>query len=126
MKEWKEYYDNEIQELIENKKDEKTLRKIDSKIIKKKEEIDFLEKRLKKDDKFLKKRKIKYKLLYRATRDGNSANSFHRKCDNISGTLTVIKTNNGMRFGGNTEKIGMWVLMGKKKRIKMIMGFVTL
>ena len=43
-------------------------------------------------------------MLYRATRDGNSAESFHRKCDNIGGTLTIVKTNKGMRFGGYTEK----------------------
>ena len=50
------------------------------------------------------KRTVIYKLLYRATKDGNKASSFHQKCDNISGTLTVIKTSKGMRFGGYTEK----------------------
>lgn len=49
------------------------------------------------------KKKIIYKLLYRATKDGNSSESFHQKCDNIKGTLTVIKTTKGMKFGGYTE-----------------------
>ena len=70
LKQWKESYKNEIEQIIENKKDEKSLKIIDSKIIKKKEEIDFLEKRLKTDDPLLQKRTIKYILLYRATRDG--------------------------------------------------------
>ena len=32
--------------------------------------------------------------------------TFHNKCDNIMGTLSIIKTTKGMRFGGYTEK--MW------------------
>jgi hypothetical protein len=79
------------------------MKKIDSTIIKQKKEIDFLEERLKRNDPILMKRTVVYKLLYRATKDGNSASSFHKNCDNISGTLTVIKTSKGMRFGGYTE-----------------------
>ena len=71
---------------------------INSKIFKEKKEIDFLEKRLKRDEPILKNKTIKFKLLYRATEDGNSAESFHKKCDNISGTLAVIKTTKGFRF----------------------------
>jgi len=47
---------------------------------------------------------ITYKLLYRTTRDGNSSESFHQKCDNIKGTLTIIKTTKDLIFGGYTEK----------------------
>ena len=47
---------------------------------------------------------ITYKLLYRATRDGNSSESFHQKCDNIKETLTIIKTTKDLIFGGYTEK----------------------
>ena len=50
------------------------------------------------------KKNIIYKLLYRATRDGNNTQIFHKKCDNIMGTLIIIKTAKGMRFGGYTEK----------------------
>ena len=104
LKEWKARYDKEIQRTIKKKKDEEIMKKIDSKIIKEKKELDFLEERLKRNDPLLMKRTVIYKLLYRATKDGNNASSFHKKCDNISGTLTILKTNKGMRFGGYTEK----------------------
>ena len=123
LKQWKESYKNEIEQIIENKKDEKSLKIIDSKIIKKKEEIDFLEKSLKTDDPLLQKRTIKYILLYRATRDGNSVDSFHKKCDDISGTLIVIKTNKGMRFGGYTEQIWNIDYRGEGKKDGNGIGF---
>ena len=44
-----------------------------------------------------------FKLLYRATRDGFAASSFHAKCDQQPKTLTVIKTSNGCIFGGYTS-----------------------
>ena len=43
-----------------------------------------------------------FKLLYRASRDGFEAASFHAKCDHQSRTLTIIKTNKGFIFGGYT------------------------
>ena len=46
----------------------------------------------------------KWKLQYRATRDGFSAQNFHNKCDGIANTLTVIKSSNENIFGGFTEK----------------------
>ena len=104
LKEWKTKYDKEIERIMQTKENEESIKKIDSKIIKSKKEIDFLEKRLKRDDPMLMKRTVIYKLLYRATKYGNSAYSFHQKCDNIFGTLTIIKTSKGMRFGGYTEK----------------------
>ena len=54
------------------------------------------------------KKNIIYKLLYRATRDGNDAQIFYKKCDNIMETLAIIKTTKGMRFGGYTEK--KWII----------------
>ena len=44
-------------------------------------------------------------LLYRATRDGDSTNSFHNKCNNIRGTLMIVKTSKGFIFGGYTNEI---------------------
>ncbi len=116
LNQWKKKYDIEIQNLIEKKKDDISLKNIDSKIIKNKKEIDFLEKRLKNDDPMLMNRTIIYKLLYRATRDGNSASSFHQKCDNICGTLVVIKTTKGFRFGGYTEQ--EWNIYYEKEKKK--------
>ena len=103
IKNWKNKYNLELQEMLTIKINNTTLNKIDSKIINKIEELEFLENRLKYDE-FLKKKNIIYKLLYRATQDGNSIQTFHKNCDNIMGTLTIIKTTKGMRFGGYTEK----------------------
>jgi hypothetical protein len=46
------------------------------------------------------------KLIYRASRDGFAASSFHSKCDNISNTVTIIKTTSNSVFGGFTS--AMW------------------
>ena len=107
LKQWKEKYDSELQQLIKSKiqkaNNNEFMKKIDSVIIKEKKEIEFLENRLKNNDPILMKKNITFKLLYRATKDGNSPESFHQKCDNIKGTLTIMKTSKGMRFGGYTE-----------------------
>ena len=42
-------------------------------------------------------------LLYRGTRDGDTAKIFHDKCDNKGPTLTLCKEKNGIIFGGYTE-----------------------
>ena len=50
---------------------------------------------------------IKFELIYKASVDGDSAENFHKKCDNIwKPTLVVIQSNNGYRFGGYTT--GNW------------------
>ncbi len=43
-------------------------------------------------------------LIYRGTRDGFEAESFHSKCDDKSNTLVIIKSINGNVFGGYTEQ----------------------
>ena len=45
---------------------------------------------------------LRYELIYRASRDGFDAASFHAKCDYKPGTLTIIRTTNGCIFGGYT------------------------
>ena len=42
-----------------------------------------------------------WKLLYRASKDGFTSNTFHAKCDGINNTLIIIKANNKI-FGGFT------------------------
>ena len=42
-------------------------------------------------------------LLYRGTRDGMSANTFHNKCNNKGATITLIKNDKGNIFGGYTS-----------------------
>jgi len=43
-------------------------------------------------------------LLYRGSRDGFDASSFHTNCDNKGPTVTVIKSTEGFVFGGFTDK----------------------
>ena len=50
----------------------------------------------------LKKRNIKYKLLYKASVDGDLCTKFHEKCDKIPNTLVLIKASGDKRFGGFT------------------------
>ena len=45
----------------------------------------------------------KWKLLFRGSRDGFQAQTFHSKCDNKGPTVTIMKSGNYI-FGGFTEK----------------------
>ena len=95
---------NEIFNKIEKKeKEEKEERenKIDIVIIKSLNNIKFIINKLNKLNKFSNK-KLSLNLLYRATRDGEIKN-FHEKCDNKNDVLVIIKTKNGLIFGGYTE-----------------------
>ena len=49
-------------------------------------------------------REKKWKLIYRATRDGFSADDFHLRCDGIEKTLTLVKASTGNIFGGYAEE----------------------
>ena len=106
---------NQVKELIDWKNDQ--LKKneniidgnnfkelIDSKIIKTKEEIELLSKRLTPKG-FLKNSKVIFNLLYRASRDGDSPYDYHNKCDGKTNTLCVIQTTKGCKFGGYSEVI---------------------
>ena len=44
--------------------------------------------------------KLKAKLLYRVSRDGDGADKFHKYCDNKGAIIIFAKINNGYRFGG--------------------------
>ncbi len=79
------------------KKNKNDSNNIDSKIITRKEELDFITNRLKKIDIF-KNKNISYNLIYRATRDGHYPDDFHNKCDGKKNTITIIKTIKGMKF----------------------------
>ena len=45
-----------------------------------------------------------FKLIYRASRDGFEASSFHAKCDDQPKTLTLIRSAKGFIFGGYTSR----------------------
>ena len=50
------------------------------------------------------KKNIKMTLLYRLTSDGDSASTFHSKCNNKGYTLSLIRNTKGFRFGGFTTQ----------------------
>lgn len=80
------------------------MKEIDTKILTKKEEMKLIEKRIRNKSLILMQKEISYKLLYRATWDGREALVFHNSCNDIKGTLTIIKTKKGIKFGGYTEE----------------------
>ena len=71
-------------------------------ILKNKDERDLLIRFIEENDQS-KKGKINGKLLYRASRDGDKASIFHLKCDGKGATITIIKSDKGLRFGGYTS-----------------------
>ena len=75
--------------------------KFNSKILNDREDLDLIALGLVLGDlEKLKNLKVGYKLIYRASSHGDKVKIFHKRCDNIYGTLTVIKTKEGMIFGG--------------------------
>ena len=99
---------NIIDELIKWKKEnEKTKEEdeddfidydIDSILLNNKD-IQLISKRLIKEE----NDKVIYNLIYRASRDGKNATSYHKKCNGKNNTLTVVQTVKGNKFGGFTE-----------------------
>ena len=96
-----------INNLKKNKEIEKIKNKnqrFNSKIITNVEDLDLIARGLVKDDiDSLKNLRVGYKLIFRASDHGDEAEDFHEKCDDIEGTLTIIKTKEGNIFGGYTS-----------------------
>ena len=92
---------------------------VDTKILKTEEEIDFI-KNMIKENKYqklgLKPNNFSLNLIYRATRDGDMGQNFHKFCDGLSPILLLIKTTHNVRFGGYTETFfeGTNDYLGKK------------
>ena len=109
-------YKNEMNQELNNLKEtintiKSNLFPIDSKIIKKNNDYNFIVERLKKVKLNENQNKeqnqnvninINCNLLYRATRDGDEAKEFHTKCDKFNNTLVLVLTKKGLRFGGFT------------------------
>lgn len=77
---------------------------IDSKIVND-NSLNFVIDELKKIYKISNNNKVfNSKLLYRGTRDGFSSKSFHTNCDNIKGTLILVKNDKKIKFGGFTKE----------------------
>ena len=55
---------------------------------------------------------VKYNLIFKKTRDGDTADIFHKFCDNKGKTLIMIETTKGRKFGGftneNWDESGDW------------------
>ena len=56
----------------------------------------------------------KWHLLFRASRDGFAAQTFHSRCDNKGPTITIVKSGNNI-FGGFTEN--SWNSKYKKRKV---------
>ena len=90
--------------LEEGKANSRKLKSLNSKILTKYEEYQFIEEIYKDNDNNFVNKKLVMKLLYSATRDGDSSSLFHQKCDNVSNTITLVKTESGYIFGGYTSE----------------------
>ena len=92
------YFENKVEENLnyfENKIENNLNYFENSNIINNEIDIGFLINRLELNG------KIKnFDLLYSATKDGSNPSNFHKKCDNIINTLTVIQTTKNIIFGG--------------------------
>ena len=67
-------------------------------------ELTFLIKKINRNISYTSKQFYNMKLIYRATDDGDTAEMFHKKCDNLSPLLILIKTKKHRRFGGFTQE----------------------
>ena len=91
---------NSIYEFVESekqkqKKEEEKMKKLD--LIHeelKKEELNKIAKWI--NPKF----RFNFELIFKKTRDGDTAKVFHELCDNKGPTVTLIETNVGLKFGG--------------------------
>ena len=67
---------------------------------------------------------LKYRLIYKGTRDGDNINSFHKRCDNKNNLLFMIETQNNEKFGFftfngfTTKNIFLFKLLKDNKNIK--------
>jgi hypothetical protein len=53
-------------------------------------------------EEWIEKKGVKWTLLFRASRDGFSSQSFHKHCDNKGATVTIVRSTGGYLFGGFT------------------------
>jgi len=51
---------------------------------------------------------LRFQLLYKGTKDGDSREAFHKKCDNQGPNISIIESTDGQIFGGYTSK--SWIM----------------
>jgi hypothetical protein len=70
------------------------------------------------------KTNVKFELLWKGTRDGFGAATFHSKCDKKGPTLTVIKSEHDKVFGGFTSESWGFAPRGKDQCKKDPTAFI--
>ena len=78
-------------------------------IIRDKYELELIVNKINKNN-----RKIKLDLIYKASTDSDSAESFHYHCNKATNSIVLIETLNGKRFGGYTSQ--SWEGDGEQKK----------
>ena len=95
------YMRKKLKQIKIDKTNESFLFSFDSKLITDISQINLIKTGIKNLDN---SKKIKLTLLFRASRDGDTISSFHKKVDGIAPTISLIQTkNNNYIFGGFTE-----------------------
>ena len=87
---------NNLEKIIDEK-----IRKMGTKIIGRPKEYTLLENKLKE---IYGDKNIIMKEIYKGSRDGDNAESFHNKCDDLNGSLILIKSDDETIFGGFTRQ----------------------
>ena len=91
---------NNLEELESNQdQEERFPNGIIKNIIKDQEDIEFVTNKI--AEKFP---GSKFNLLYKGSRDGDTAADFHHKCDDAAKSLVIVEDNYGNRFGGFTTQ----------------------
>ena len=87
----------------ENDDEEDILQKLNSKIFLNDDEYNMINEHIIFIER-IKSKKAKWTKIFNSSEDGDSAETFHQKCDNIEGTVILIKTKKYKRFGGYAKK----------------------
>ena len=87
----------------ENDDEEDILQKLNSKIFLNDDEYNMINEHIIFIER-TKSKKTKWTKIFSSSEDGDSAETFHQKCDNIEGTVILIKTKKYKRFGGYAKK----------------------
>ena len=87
----------------ENDDEEDILQKLNSKIFLNDDEYNMINEHIIFIER-IKSKKTKWTKIFNSSEDGDSSETFHQKCDNIEGTVILIKTKKYKRFGGYAKK----------------------
>ena len=87
----------------ENDDEEDILQKLNSKIFLNDDEYNMINEHIIFIER-IKSKKTKWTKIFSSSEDGESSETFHQKCDNIEGTVILIKTKKYKRFGGYAKK----------------------